>query len=105
MQKILEWIWLSENESKIYLSLLKLWKSWITSISNQSGIKRTTIYNYINPLLEKDFIKRSINWKRILFMTENPKNLVKIFEERKNNFLKQLPLLEWMYNENSTILI
>jgi len=27
-------------------------------------------------------------------MAENPKNLVKIFEERKNNFLKQLPLLE-----------
>ena len=102
MQEILEWIWLSKNESKIYLSLLKLWKSWITSISNQSGIKRSTIYNYINPLLEKDFIKRSISGKRILFIAENPKNLVKIFEEKKNNFLKKLPLLEWIYNENST---
>ena len=102
IQEILEWIWLSENESKIYLALLKLWKSWVTNIAKNSWVKRTTIYNYINPLLEKDFIKRSISWKRILFMAENPRKLVKIFEERKNNFLKQLPLLEWFYNENST---
>jgi len=102
MQKILEWIWLSENESKIYLALLELWKSGVTNIAKKSGVKRTTIYNYLNPLLEKDFIKRSISGKRILFMAENPKNLVKIFEERKNNFLKKLPILEWIYNENTT---
>ena len=102
IQEILEWIWLSENEAKIYLTLLKLWKSWVTNISKYSEIKRTTIYNYINPLLEKDFIKRTISWKRILFTAENPKNLIKIFEERKNNFLKKLPILEWFYNESSS---
>lgn len=102
IQEILEWIWLSENESKIYLSLLQLGVSWVTNISKTSWIKRTTIYNHINTLLEKNFIKRSINWKRIQFAAENPKNLIKIFEERKNNFLKKLPLLEWIYNENST---
>ena len=98
----LKWIWLSENESKIYISLLELWKAWITNISKKSWVKRSTIYNYINPLLEKDLIKRSISWKRILFIAENPNSIVKIFEERKNSFLKKLPLLEWIYNENST---
>jgi hypothetical protein len=29
-----------------------------------------------------------------LFIAENPNNLVKAFEERKNNFIKKLPLLE-----------
>ncbi len=102
IEKILEGIWLSENESKIYLALLKLWKSGITNIAKISGVKRTTIYNYLNPLLEKNFIKRSISWKRILFIAENPKNLLKIFEEKKNNFLSKLPLLEGIYNENNT---
>jgi len=102
IEKILEWIWLNKNESKIYLALLKLWKSWITNISKHSWVKRTTIYNYINPLLEKNFIKRTISWKRILFTAENPKNLIKIFEERKKNFLEKLPFLEWIYNKNST---
>lgn len=99
IQEILEWIGLSKNESIIYITLLELWKSWITNISKKSWIKRTTIYNYINPLLEKDFIKRSIYWKRILFIAENPKNLIKIFEEKKNRFLEKLPILEWIYNK------
>jgi len=102
IQEVLEWIWLWKNESKIYITLLELWKSWITSISKKSWIKRSTIYNYITPLLGKDFIKRSISWKRVLFIAENPNNLVKAFEERKNNFIKKLPLLEWIYNENHT---
>ncbi len=102
IEEILQWIGLNENESKIYLALLSLWKSWVTNISKKSWVKRTTIYNYINPLLQKNFIKRSVSWKRILFVAENPKNLLKIFEERKNKFLSKLPLLEWIYKENIT---
>ena len=101
LQEILQWIWLSENESKIYLAVLELGKSWVTHISKQSWIKRTTIYSYINPLLEKNFLKRTIYWKRTIFTAQNPKKLIEIFDKRKDDFLKNLPLLDWIYNKNS----
>lgn len=101
LSNILEGIWLTENEAKIYLALLELWKSWVTEISKKSGIKRTTIYSYINPLLEKNFIKRSIYWKRTFFTAEKPSNIVQGFEEKKKAFLEKIPLLELMYKEKS----
>lgn len=99
--KILEWIGLNNNESKIYLALLKLWKSWVTDISHKSWIKRTTIYSYLNPLLEKDFIKRTIVGKRILFMAENPDKLLRIFEKRKNKFIENIDILKDLYDNKS----
>lgn len=102
IENILQWIWLSRNESKIYLTLLELGKSWITTISKKSWIKRTTIYSYLTPLLEKDIIKRTISWKRIFFSAENPSRLINNLEEKKKNFLAKLPILEWLYNENSS---
>lgn len=101
LENILIWIWLSNNESKIYLTILELWKSWISSISKKSWIKRTTIYSYITPLLEKNIIKRTIYGKRIYFMAENPKNIIDIFEEKRKKFLEKLPIFEWLYIKNS----
>lgn len=101
IESSLKWIWLEENETKIYLALLELWQAWVSSISKKSWIKRTTIYNYLDELLKKDIIKRTIKWKRILFRAEDPKNLVKIFEKRKNTFLEKLPFLENLYDKNS----
>ena len=101
IENILEWVGLSENESKIYLTLLKLWKSWVTEISRKSWIKRTTIYPYITSLLEKNLIKRTVKWKRTFFTTEDPKNIIDNLEDKKKRFLKKLPILEWLYKENS----
>ncbi len=101
IENILEWVGLSESESKIYMTLLKLWKAWITEISRKSWVKRTTIYPYINSLLQKNLIKRTIKWKRTSFTTENPKNIIDNLEKKKKSFLKKLPILEWLYKENS----
>ena len=101
LEKILQWVWLSENEAKIYLAILELGKSWVTNISKKSWIKRTTIYSYINPLLEKDFIKRTIYKKRTLFIAENPKIILQAIEKKKEIFLESIPLLEGIYNKNS----
>ncbi len=101
LENILQWVGLSENESKIYLTLLELWKSWVTEISKKSWIKRTTIYPYINKLLEKNLIKRTVKWKRILFTVGKPKNIITNLEEKKANLLKKIPILEELYKENS----
>lgn len=101
LTKILEWVGFSENEAKIYLAILDLWKAWITEVSKKSGIKRTTIYSYLDPLLEKWFIKRSIYGKRIFFLAESPKKILKIIDEKKRIMVKKMPLLESMYVKNS----
>ncbi len=101
IENILEWIGLSKNEAKIYITVLNIGKSGVTEISKKSNIKRTTIYSYINPLLEKSYLKRSIHGKRTFFIAESPKRLLEIFEAKKTDFLKKLPFLEEIYNNNA----
>lgn len=101
IESILEWVWLDENEAKIYLALLETWSAWITQIASHIWAKRTTLYSYIQTLLKKSAIKRTIKWKRILFTAEEPKALLEQLEEKKRKFLTSLPFLEWMHQSHS----
>ena len=101
IQEILQGIWLDKNEAKIYLAVLELWKSWVSEIAKKSWVKRTTIYSYINPLLEKDYIKRSILWKREYFVANKPEQLLKSITEKRKKMIESIPLLEWIYNQHS----
>ncbi|MDD3301911.1 MAG: helix-turn-helix domain-containing protein [Candidatus Gracilibacteria bacterium] len=99
--KILNLIGLSEIEAKLYLTILELGKSGISSISKKSEIKRTTIYPHILSLLKKDVIKRTIKGKRTFYIAQDPKSFVNILDEKKKNFLEKLPILESLYSKNS----
>lgn len=56
--KTLEEIGLSRNQSACYLAALELGSSTIGAISKKSGIKRTSIYNFINELVVEGYIEK-----------------------------------------------
>ena len=95
---ILKKIDMSDNEIKTYLSILRNPKSNISNISKNSWIKRTTIYSYIDSLLLKWFIKKTIKWKVVLYLAENPNNILKNFEEKRRTLLEGMPLLKDIYD-------
>lgn len=98
---VLSSLWLSENESIVYLVILDNWKSLITDISKKCDIKRTSVINYVEELLKKWFLSKVIIWKRFAYIAENPENILKSFEIKKQKFEKFLPELNWMFLNSS----
>ena len=99
-------IWLSDNEIKVYFSILENPKSNISNISRKSGIKRTTVYPYLESLLEKWFITKAVKWKIIVYIPENPKNIITIFEKKKKLLEKSIPFLSDLFqNKNNSNII
>ncbi len=100
--KTLKKIDMSNNEIKVYLAILRHPKTNISNISKVSWIKRTTIYAYLDKLLEKWFITKTIKGKVILYLAENPENILKNFEDKKRALMETMPLLKNIYDNLKT---
>ncbi|HBB37298.1 MAG: Transcriptional regulator, TrmB [Candidatus Moranbacteria bacterium GW2011_GWC1_45_18] len=86
-----------EKEAEIYLAVLELGKATVSDISRKSGIKRTTIYEYLDKLTSESLLYKTIRKKRIFYAAENPDKLVKILEKRKRKISSILPQLKEIY--------
>lgn len=100
-ENILNKIWLSNEEARIYIDLLNHGESNILDISNRTNIHRPALYKIIPNLLETGLVWQIIKWKRKVFKAENPNNLKKLFDNLSNNFLNILPDLEEMHDSNN----
>jgi predicted transcriptional regulator len=87
-----------EKEAEIYLAVLELGKATVTDISRKSGIKRTTIYEYLNKLSSESLLYKTTRKKRIFYAAENPDKLAKILEKRKRKISSILPQLQEIYS-------
>jgi HTH-type transcriptional regulator, sugar sensing transcriptional regulator len=92
---------LKEKEIAVYLSILNLGKGTITDISKKSGLKRTSVYQYIEPLIKEGIICQTVVKKRIFYLPESPKKILKMLdakklqiEKSKNDIALILPKLE-----------
>lgn len=97
----LQEIGLSETESKVYLTLLKLKESTAVGLAKESELHRRTIYDNLNILLRKGLVsqieKNGVNY----FIATNPKSL-QIFLEEKNSILKNImPELNQEFQEKN----
>lgn len=97
---ILSKIWLGQNESKIYISLLRLWEMSISEISKKTGLHRPVVYALIPYLQELGLISQKVVGKRKFYLAESPENLMNIFEETKNNFETVIEEFTEMFEEN-----
>lgn len=93
-------LWLNEKEALIYTIILKLGFSSLTDISEWTWIKRSTLYSYIESLLKKWFISKTIKSKRILYIAENPESLLTEYNKKVNNFSDNLPSMLNLFNNS-----
>jgi sugar-specific transcriptional regulator TrmB len=93
-------IGLSEVESKLYLSSLELGATTILNLAKSSGIKRTTIYNVIDKLVDKGIFEIQIDgWKK-LYSASSPQNLQSLIQKNYQNLLSIIPQLEDISSKN-----
>lgn len=102
LEKIVEEVGLNENEAKIYLTLLKQGQSVVSDISKHSGIKRATVYQYIDGLVAQDIIRKTVKGKRIMYYPEDPKKLISIIEKKQKKIKQAFPDLEKLYLNSSS---
>src|SRR3989338_1678379 len=92
---------LTENESKVYITLLDLGTAQAGQITEHSGIHRRNVYDAIARLMEKGLVSFvTVNNKK-MFSPVNPRRFLEIIDEKKfeldnvkSEFNKIMPELE-----------
>ena len=87
---------LSEDQVKVYLSALELGQASMQGLAVKSGVKRTSIYNFIRELIDKKLIVTSQKKKRIVYSAIHPNQLVEIEKSRITELNRAYPSC-WPY--------
>ena len=78
-------IGLSDGESKVYLALLKLGSCQVSRIKEETGLHRTTIYDFVEKLLNKGLISHVIKNNVKYFSAAAPEKLLDYVKEKETN--------------------
>lgn len=101
--EILENLGLSKNESKVYLSLIKLGSASVSQIAKISNAHRVNIYDALERLQEKGFVASTIKSNKKYFRAASPeiiKDLIKQKEEQIKQSKQALPTLIYSYKNS-----
>ena len=86
-------IGLKEKEAKVYIALLKEGSSLANSLAKKTNILRSSIYDYLDVLLDKGFVSYTIISGKKYFQAVSPQKILDNFEEekrREEETLKQI---------------
>jgi len=90
---------LSEKESLVYLSCLKLGSSTANRITSNVNIPRTTVYEILERLKSLGLMSTVISEHKTNFIACDPKRFIDLLEEKKSSIQKILPELKNIQNK------
>ena len=93
---------LSEAEAKAYLALLELGSSTIKPIADKANLPRTSIYNFIERLIEMGLVSKIIVRGRSRFTATDPNRLLELQKQRLKSLESSLPALLTLFNDTGT---
>jgi sugar-specific transcriptional regulator TrmB len=85
---------LTENETKVYLTLVKLGKSTASKIRQETGISNSQVYVAIDSLINKGTIMYEKKPSGKTYSALNPEVLLELLEDRKKKIEECIPLLK-----------
>lgn len=88
---------LPDKEALLYLSALKLGPATAQQLALESELKRSTVYPYVDSLVEKGLFHVEINGARKLFIPESPDKLSILLDRKKKVLTDIMPLLVQEY--------
>jgi predicted DNA-binding transcriptional regulator len=98
IEQNLEQVGLSRKEVKVYLALLELGTGNMVDLSKKSGIKRTTVYEVVDTLINKGLISQTIIGKRKKFTAEPPEKFFQTKRTELETLGSILPTLNALRN-------
>ena len=94
----LKQIGLSEKQAGIYLAALELGETTVKEIAKKAEIKRTTIYDLLDEMIESGLIKQTIKESRKKFIAASPEELQILIQKRESLLGQIMPALNSMSN-------
>ncbi|MBW2967781.1 hypothetical protein KY362_04800 [Candidatus Woesearchaeota archaeon] len=94
--EVLKEIGLSDGETKVYLALLKLGPSPVSKVKEETGLHRTTIYDFLEKLLNKGLVNYNIKGHVKQYKATNPEKLLEVVKEKERYVKEALPELKKM---------
>jgi sugar-specific transcriptional regulator TrmB len=96
----LESLGLSQQESRMYLSLLESGGVLASVAAKNAGIKRTTAYPILQALAARGLVRVHFKGTKRIYSPENPQRVATIFRRKVSSFEDIIPLLS--LNKNNT---
>jgi sugar-specific transcriptional regulator TrmB len=84
----------SINESKVYLTLIKIGPSLAGVIAKDSHLDRSSTYNALKELVDRGLVSTVHEDKRTIYVPENPKRIIDYYAEKEEIAKKIIPRLE-----------
>jgi len=105
MEDVLEKMGFSKNEAKIYIRLIGLGSCGAGIISNKTKIHRTNVYDALERLTRKGFVKYVLSGNTKLYEATDPVRIMNEIKQREKEFGDLLPKLTAKYaaTENKSI--
>jgi len=92
---------LNDKEAKFYLGLLQTGPTTVWPAAKKAGLKRTSVYNFIDHLLELGLVTFFDKNNRRYYRAENPQQLDGIIKSRQTEIANILPALIKIYESQS----
>ena len=102
MSKTKSLLGLSEMESAVYRAALEMGEATMQDLARKSGVKRTSIYNFIEKLKAEGFISMTRRKKHTLYSAIHPRHVLEIQKQRLGQLEQILPELTAIYNKSAT---
>lgn len=94
IQQILKHIGMTDNETKVYITLLKLGPSIVANIAERSGLYRPYVYDTLERLQEKGLVSFMVKNNKKFFQGVDPSQIIEIEKERLEELKKVMPQLK-----------
>ena len=99
LKEVLEKFGLSHNETKAYLTLLRIGGSMAGKIAKEGQMDRASCYDALKKLLKKGLIIYALEANRKMFKAVSPNRLIEILKEKEDEVQEVLPQLLSMFKE------
>lgn len=98
LEEQLSFLGFSQNEIKVYISLLKSSWDYVSNLSKDTKIERVSLYYTLELLQEKRLVNSVVKNKIKFFIPERPERILNIFKEKLNIAENILPWLKMIEN-------
>ncbi|MFH1781622.1 MAG: helix-turn-helix domain-containing protein [Patescibacteria group bacterium] len=87
----------SDKESRIYLACLEMGAGSVQEIATKAKVKRTTVYNFVDKLVELGLVSQTQSGKKLFYVAESPEILEGIQRKNQEALKESLPQLKKIF--------
>lgn len=102
MENLFKELGVNDEQAKVYLAALELGQANMNELAEKAGLKRTSVYNYVDELIQKKLMTTGKKRKRVVYSAIHPNMLIEIEKARLAELNRTLPELLAIYNKSKT---